>query len=177
MLQTKPARGVVYDTLSHSARRPETGSVLQAIRGLQFHDPPSWTWGSRECFWCRDRSGSCQGLLAIPPVGVVAPGGQSDPRGLFGRARILLCRRFLLPGGHSDPAPPFDRALVADRSGKPALVNYMVDCRTGDLRSDPLLQTAPFNNEGSSRLYLFRLFRVTLRTSTSEYSTMVLQSM
>ena len=47
----------------------------------------------------------------------------------------------------ADVGPAFDRALVAVRSGKPALVNCMVDCRTGDLRSDPLLQTAPFNNE------------------------------
>jgi len=43
--------------------------------------------------------------------------------------------------------PAFDRALEAIRSGKPALVNVLVDPRTGEARADPQLQTMPFNHE------------------------------
>jgi acetolactate synthase-1/2/3 large subunit len=47
----------------------------------------------------------------------------------------------------ADIGPAFDRALAAVRGGTPALVNVLVDCKVGEQRADPHLQTMPFNHE------------------------------
>jgi acetolactate synthase-1/2/3 large subunit len=47
----------------------------------------------------------------------------------------------------ADVGPAFDRALAAVRGGTPALVNVLVDCKVGEQRADPQLQTMPFNHE------------------------------
>ena len=46
----------------------------------------------------------------------------------------------------AEVGPSFDRALAAVRAGKPALVNVLVDPKSGDLREDPRLQMVSFNS-------------------------------
>ena len=81
----------------------------------------------------------CAALALVPAI--ASAQAQDYPNRLV---RLIVG---FAPGGGADIGPAFDRALAAVRGGTPALVNVLVDCKVGEQRADPQLQTMPFNHE------------------------------
>ncbi len=115
------------------------GQYLGELATASLHHLPIFIMLANDGFWGASRN------LELNLIGRTC-GSQLNQSRYDLVAEGLECRGELA-ATPADIGPAFDRALEAVRAGKPALVNVMVDCTSGDMRSDPLLQTAPFNNE------------------------------